>query len=292
MLFTLENSFLKISASTRGAELHNLFSKNTNTEFLWNGAEEHWKYHAPVLFPIVGKVKNNTYSAEGSQFQLPQHGLARISDFNLINQTDNSLLFELKYSEKTLKVYPYKFSFKIQYTLNENTIKVEYIVDNLDNKTIYFSVGAHPAFMCPLHQNETMNDYYFELNKAETTSTMLLNEEGYFSQNRESYLENDNIIPLSKEVFKNDALIFDDLKSNKISLKSNKHNKTLSMDFTGFPYLALWSKPTGAPFVCIEPWFGHSDYHDFTGSLKDKEGIQSLSEGNSFNAFYTISIID
>lgn len=292
MLYTLENSLLKITASHYGAELHSLFSKNSNTEFLWNGDEEHWKYHAPVLFPIVGKVRDNNYLVNGRNYTLPQHGLARISDFSLIEQTNNTLTFELKYSEETLKVYPYKFSFKIKYTLIDNSIKVEYIIDNLDNRTIYFSVGAHPAFMCPINSTETMDDYYFELNKSETSSTLLLNEEGYFSNKRSSYLNNSNIIKLSKDVFKNDALIFDDLNSTSISLKSYNHSKILSMDFTGFPYLALWSKPTGAPFVCIEPWFGHSDYYDFNGELKDKEGIQKLDLNSTFNASYTIKIED
>lgn len=292
MLYILENSLLKVTASNHGAELHSLFSKNSNTEFLWNGDENHWKYHAPVLFPIVGKVKNNNYLVDGEIYTLPQHGLARISDFSLIEQTNNTLTFELKYSNETLKVYPYKFSFKIKYILLNNSIKVEYIIDNLDNKTIYFSVGAHPAFMCPIDSDETMNDYYFELNKPETSSVILLNEEGYFSNNRQPYLNNSNIISLSKDVFKNDALIFDDLKSTSISLKSRNHSKVLSMDFTGFPYMGLWSKPTGAPFVCIEPWFGHSDYYDFTGELKDKEGIQKLDLNETFKAHYTLQISD
>lgn len=288
MLYTLENEILKITASTTGGELHNIINKKDNTEFLWNGNEEFWKYHAPILFPIVGKVNNGKYRVNGETFELPQHGLARTSEFTMIEKSYNNITFELKYSDESLKVYPYKFSLKITYTLVNNGIKVNYSVDNLDHNTIYFSIGAHPAFMCPIENNETMADYYFELNKKETSSIILLNEQGYLLSERQAYLNDSNIIPLSKEVFKNDALVFDDLKSTIISLKSKNHNKVLSMDFTGFPYMAIWSKPTGAPFVCIEPWYGHADFATFQGELKDKAGIEKLEVGKTFNCSYTI----
>lgn len=290
MIYTLENSNIKITASPFGGELHNLTSKIDGTEFLWNGNEEFWKYHAPILFPIVGKVKDNKYIVEENTYSLPQHGLARISEFNMIKKTDTSIIFSLPYSNKTLEVYPYKFELQIRYDLIENGVKVSYKVINKDSKEIFFSIGAHPAFMCPIMPEETMNDYYFEFNKKETSSLLTLNAEGYFSHERLPYLNNKNIINLSKEVFKNDALVFDNLNSNKISLKSKNHNKSLTMDFTGFPYMGLWSKPTGAPFVCIEPWFGHSDYEDFTGEFKEKEGIQSLNIDEEFNCSYTITI--
>lgn len=291
MIYTLENNFIKITASTIGGELHNILSKNNNTEFLWNGDEKYWKYHAPILFPIVGKVKDGRYFVNGKIYTLPQHGLARTKEFVMIEKTDNSIVFELTWSEETLKVYPYKFSLKITYTLLGNGIKTTYTVNNLDDKTIYFSIGAHPAFMCPMTDNETMEDYYLELNKKENSSLMCLDPTtGYFVNERKEYFHDNNIIPLSKELFANDALIFDDLKSNIVSLKSKNHNKVLSMDFTGFPYIAFWSKVTGAPFICIEPWYGHADYSDFNGELKDKPGIEKLEIGETFTSNYTVFI--
>lgn len=290
MIYTLENSTIKITTSPFGGELHNLTSKIDGTEFLWNGDNEYWKYHAPILFPIVGKVKNNTYRVEDENYSLPQHGLARVSEFNMIKKTDNSITFSLFYSDKTLEVYPYKFELQIRYDLIQNGVKINYKVINKDSKEIFFSIGAHPAFMCPIMPEEKMNDYYFEFNEKETSSLLTLNAEGYFSHKRVPYLNNENIIALSKEVFKNDALVFDNLKSNKIALKSKNNNKSLTMDFTGFPYIGLWSKPTGAPFVCIEPWFGHSDFEDFSEEFKEKEGIQSLNINEEFNCSYEITI--
>ncbi|MBM7833917.1 aldose 1-epimerase family protein [Clostridium sardiniense] len=290
MLYTLENESTKITASTYGGELHNLISKKNEIEFLWNGDPKHWKYHSPILFPIVGKVNNGEYRACGATYNLPQHGLARVSDFEMIDQTKDSITFELKYSNDTLKVYPYKFSLKIKYTLIESGVKVTYIVKNLDDKIIYFSIGAHPAFLCPIEENETMNDYYFEFNHKETADTMLLTKDGYFNHERKDYLDDENIIPLSKELFAGDALVFDNLKSNKISLKSKNHGKSLTMDFEGFPFMGLWSKAEGAPFVCIEPWYGHADYSDFTGELKDKAGIEKLDVNDTFQCSYTLTL--
>ena len=291
MKFILENRNIKITASTFGGELNSLISKKDNTEYLWNGDEKYWKYHSPILFPIVGKVLNNKYRAEGNEYELPQHGLARTREFTMIEKDDSHIVFELLWSEDTLKLYPYKFSLRLTYELLDNGIKVGYTVKNLDNKEIYFSIGGHPAFMCPLFNDEKFEDYYFEFNKKENTGVMELDaDKGYFTGKTKEFLNNSNIINLNLELFKYDALVFSNLTSNLITLKSNKNNKELTMDCTGFPYLALWTKPTGAPFICIEPWYGHADYHDFNGELKDKPGIEKLDINEEFNAEYKLFI--
>lgn len=291
MIYTLENQHLKISLSNHGGELHSIKGKKDNTEFLWSGDEAYWKYHAPILFPIVGKVFNGKYTVDGKTYELPQHGLARVRDFEMIEQTKNSISFELKYSEDTLKVYPFKFSLIIKYTLNDINLSIDYIVKNLDNKEMYFSIGAHPAFMCPI-ENDKFDDYYFEFNKKENASIMQLVGPGYFSKEEKPYLKDENIINLSTDLFKNDALVFKNLKSNKISLKSKNHKKYLEFDFGEFPYLGLWTKDTGAPFVCIEPWFGHADFDRFNGEFKDKAAIQSLMPNKEFHCNYNISFFE
>ena len=291
MIYTLENQHLKISLSNHGGELHSIKGKKDNTEFLWSGDEAYWKYHAPILFPIVGKVFNGKYTVEGTNYELPQHGLARVRDFEMIEETKNSISFELKYSEDTLKVYPFKFSLIIKYTLNDINLSIDYIVKNLDNKEMYFSIGAHPAFMCPI-ENDKFDDYYFEFNEKENASIMQLVGPGYFSKEEKPYLKDENIINLSTDLFKNDALVFKNLKSNKISLKSKNHKKYLEFDFGEFPYLGLWTKDTGAPFVCIEPWFGHADFDGFNEEFKDKAAIQSLMPNKEFHCNYNISFFE
>ncbi|MGG7144667.1 aldose 1-epimerase family protein [Clostridium nigeriense] len=291
MNYILENENIKISTNTFGAELTNLITKKDNIEFLWNGDEKYWKYHSPILFPIVGKVFNNKYRAENREYELPQHGLARTREFEMIEKDDNHIVFELLWSEDTLKVYPYKFSLRLSYELLENGVKVGYNVKNLDNKEIYFSIGGHPAFMCPLLNGEKFEDYYFQFNEKENIGTMELDANtGYFTGKTNEFFNNSNKINLNINLFKYDALAFNNLKSNLITLKSDKNNKELTMDFSGFPYLALWTKPTGAPFICIEPWYGHADYKDFNGEFKNKEGIEKLSISEEFNAEYKLFI--
>lgn len=291
MKYTLENKNVQIIASTFGGELNSLSSKKDNLEFLWNGDEAHWKYHSPILFPIIGKVKNGRYIAENKEYELPQHGLARTKEFKIIEKDENHVVFELLWSEETLKVYPYKFSLKLSYELLENGVKVGYSVNNLDNKDIYFSIGGHPAFMCPLFENENFEDYYFEFNKKENAKIMNLDSNtGYFSNTESEFLKDESIINLNLDLFKNDAIVFKNLKSNLITLKSNKNNRELSMDFTGFPYLAIWTKPAGAPFVCLEPWYGHADFDDFKGDITEKAAIEKLSIGSEFTASYNLYI--
>jgi len=292
MIYSLENLLIKITASTYGAELHSITGKREGTEYLWNGNPEYWKYHAPHLFPIVGKVVNCKFRVDEKTYEIPAHGLARISNFDFIAQTNESITFRLNYSEDTLKDYPYKFSLIITYTLEENVVKVTYNVINLDDKEIFFSIGAHPAFLCPIEKNEKLEDYYLKFNKKETSSTIEITKDTYLSHNKKDILSNTDILPLSKEIFKNGVLIFDDLKSDKITIKSKNHKKSLSVESKEFPYMGIWAPEAGAPFLCIEPWFGHADYEDFTGDFKDKEGSVSLLVGEEFNYSYKIYIIE
>lgn len=290
MIYSLENSTVKITASTHGGEMHSLTSKEQGTEYLWNGNPEYWKYHAPTLFPIIGKLMDSKYMVDGQVYELPAHGLARTSEFKLLAMSNEFIAFELKYSEDSLKVYPYKFSLQIAYTLQENSVKVTYTVVNLDDKDIHFSVGAHPAFMCPIEKDESLEDCYLEFNKNETISAMGVNKDVYLSRKPIEFFNNENILPLSKELFKNGLIMFNDLKSNKVTIKSRKNKKSLSVEFDEFPYLCLWAPETGAPFLCIEPWFGHPEYEDFNGEFKDREGTVSLRVGEKFSHSYKISI--
>lgn len=290
MIYSLENSKLKITASTHGAELHSITGKDENTEFLWNGNPEYWKYHAPHLFPIIGKLINSKYRVDGNVYELPSHGIARISEFEFLSQTEDSVTFELKYNDESLKIYPYKFSLQVKYTLEDNSVITEYKVINLDNKDICFSVGGHPAFMCPIDSNDSLEDCYLEFEKKENASAMLINKDVYISYDRKEYLNNTNILPLSKELFKNGLFIFDKLESDKISIKSKNNKKSLCVEFEGFPYIGMWSPEKGAPFMCIEPWFGHPDYEDFKGEFKDREGSVEVKSGESFTASYKFTI--
>lgn len=290
MVYSLENENLKIQVSSYGAELNSLFSKKANIEYLWNRDPAGWKYQTPILFPIVGKVKDSKYLVGDKVYELPQHGLARLSEFTLLQKSKNAIRFELMYSEDSLKVYPFKFKLDCEYILNDNEVEVKYRVSNIDNQKMYFSIGAHPAFMCPRKEGESIEDYYLEFNRKETAYIMLLTEDGYLSREKELYLNNSSIINLKSNTFENDALVFSNLNSDKVTLKSKKDSRLLSLSFNGFPYLGIWAPKNGASLICIEPWYGHADFYDFSGDISEKPGIIELDIDKTFDCSYKITI--
>ena len=289
MVAIIINEFLKLTVKSSGAEMISIKNTITSKEYLWQGNPAYWARRAPVLFPIVGKVNNNTYKVDGQSYELPQHGFARDMHFDLIDHVENSLTYVLKSNEETLKTYPYKFEFYIKYSLEDNRVIVNYEVKNVDERPIWFSLGAHPAFNCPMEKNEQFSDYYIEFEKPETVSTLLL-ENGLRNGQQAPLLIDQDTLPLDWGLFENDALILNDLKSRTVSLKSTKSKHSIKMDFTGFPYLGIWSKKGGAPFVCLEPWMGVADEAGYTGEFKDKTCIRPLSKGKTFTAEYTLEI--
>ena len=174
--------------------------------------------------------------------------------------------------------------------MENNTVNVTYTVENIDDKTIYFSIGSHPAFMCPINSSDRLNDCYIEFDTKENSKRVALNSQGYLTHIEKGCLENTSKLYLCKELFRDDALIFNDLKSNSMTIKSKNNSKTLQVDYTGFPWMGIWSPKDGAPFVCIEPWHGHADYEDFNGEFKEKEGVISLEEGKKFSCTFKITV--
>lgn len=292
MRYTLENDTIKITASTKGGELHSITGKKTSTEYLWNGNKNYWKYRAPILFPIVGKVIDDRYRTDGQSYELPPHGLARISTFALLEQTKSSLAFELKSSPESLKLYPYRFALRISYTLGDHAVTTTLQVINQDTKPILFSIGAHPAFLCPIDPADRLEDCYLEFSETETASILPLAATGFISRTPQPYLNHTKQLDLKKELFHNDALIFHKLSSKTVAIKSRNNTKALTVSIDEFPWLGLWAPKDGAPFLCIEPWQGHADFDGFTGEFRDKAGIVSLAEGQAFSRSYTIAITE
>lgn len=291
MITKLESELLEVSSVKNGAQLTSIKGKKDGIEYLWNANPKYWNRHAPILFPIVGKVKDNKYRIGEKEYTLGQHGFARDNEFQIVENSNNKIVYRLTSSEETLKNYPYNFLLDVEYFLSGNILKITYKVRNTDIKKIFFSIGAHPGFNCPLSASEIMEDYYLEFNETETAyrefldaGTGLLN--GVFGL----VLDQENILNLSEDLFKDDALIFKGLKSNEIALKSYKNNKKLTMNFEGFPYMGIWSKPGGAPFICIEPWLGHADSIDFNGDFREKPGIIGLETDKEFICTYSIAI--
>tara|TARA_R110000868_G_scaffold19310_9_gene83220 strand:+ start:4631 stop:5521 length:891 start_codon:yes stop_codon:yes gene_type:complete len=290
-MYTLENDTLKITVNQIGAELCEIKSVKHKTDFMWDANPAVWGSFAPNLFPIIGALKEDTYTFENQKYTLPKHGFVRSNDHvKLIEQTANSLTFGLSYSEDSLKIYPFKFQFAITYTLKDNCIDVLHTIKNVDDKALFFSVGGHPAFKCPVFKDENYEDYSLEFETIENSKNHLINmENGLISSKTKSLFNNSNTIHLNHELFNEDALVYKDLKSRKVTLKSAKKGPILSVNFPDFSYLGIWAKPNGN-YVCIEPWLGIADSETTNQNLKDKEGILKLDPNKTFKATYSIEI--
>ncbi|GAA4970780.1 aldose 1-epimerase family protein [Algibacter aquimarinus] len=290
-MFSIQNYKLKIAVQDIGAELCKITSVKHNTDFMWHADPNVWGSFAPNLFPIIGALKNDSYTFEGKTYTLPKHGFVRHNKaITLHKQTKNSLIFKLTSNTDTLNHYPFKFEFYISYTLNNNVLEVNHTIKNTDDKTMYFSVGGHPAFKCPVFENENYEDYVLEFENEENSKRHLINmENGLISSKTEEVFNNSNKIPLTHNLFNADALVFKDTKSRKITLKSTKKGDVITVHFKGFPYLGIWAKPNGN-FVCIEPWLGIADSETTNQKLEDKAGVLSLASNKTFEAAYSIEI--
>jgi len=288
-MITIQNQYLKVSIRQQGAELTSIYNKSDSTEHLWQGDPQIWPWHAPNLFPIVGAVLDDQIHVDGNAYHLTRHGFARESQFQLVESSDNHAKFSLPFSEKTLAVYPYKFEFQILYDLIDNALRICYKVINYDTKTIYFSVGGHPAFNVPFFAGEAYEDYYLEFEQAEKLEKHKLVGTGFFNGETQPVKTDGKKLGLYKELFADDALVFKNIKSREVHIKSTKHDKFLSVEYPHFNYLGIWAK-TGAPFVCIEPWLGCADTEGKVVDIKQKEAIQHVDKGHVFEAEYFITV--
>lgn len=287
-MHTLSNEILEIKIATRGAELQSIYNKQTGLEYMWHAGSE-WPKKSPVLFPVVGGLKNNSYTFNNTSYTLSRHGFAREMDFELINQTNNSLTFSLKENAATLLQYPFAFSFYVKYTLHSNNVNLSYIVENHTEEKLYFSVGAHPAFAVPLTAGTSYEDYFLEFETIDDTPVWPLSAEGLIERNSIPFIKDGRKLPLTKELFLKDALVFKNLLSKKISIKSDKTTHGITVSFDGFPYMGIWAAKN-ADFVCIEPWCGIADSVNTTGKLEDKEGINMLRKGESFERSFGVEV--
>ncbi|WP_066834744.1 aldose 1-epimerase family protein [Rufibacter ruber] len=287
----LENDLVRVGVKSHGAELCSLVKKDSHREYLWQADPEFWNRHSPILFPIVGRLPQNQFLHQGQTYSLPQHGFGRDNVFALVGQTENQLVYELKASEETLKVYPFRFTLRVVYMLQDQTLEVKWQVRHAGEGEMLFSIGAHPAFHVPITENGAFEDYYLEFSQPETLSRYLLEEgTGLLSGATEPVLDNMALLPLNYDHFEKDALVFKNFKSERVTLKCDQHPHFVQMDFAGFPFLGIWTKRRGAPFLCLEPWYGVAGSAGGPVELSEKEGMQSVGSGETFEAAYTITI--
>ena len=285
-MITLENDYIQVSLAAKGAELQRLFSKETQLEYLWNGDDQYWGKHSPVLFPIVGALKNDSFTYKGETFHLPRHGFARDQVFEAEKISASEAVFTLKETEESLKVYPFRFELKLKYKLIERKLNLTYEVVNTGKNELLFSLGAHPAFAVPNTPKTDYNDYYLAFN-ADKKLTFWKLDNGLIAKDTGNINLNGHKLNLKHELFYNDALVFKTLQSNCISLLNTKNDFGLHFHFEDFPFFGIWAA-TDAPFVCLEPWCGVADDVDHNQELAHKEGIIKLDAGQNWERFWEV----
>ena len=286
-VFELQNNLLSVKVKSFGAELCSVISKETSIEYIWQANENVWGRHAPNLFPIVGKLKDGEFQYQSKTYQLPQHGFARDHEFICVEQTDDYLLFELTASDKTLENYPFHFSFQVGYKLIDNKVVTNYYVFNPDNCDLYFSVGAHPAFNCPLQINELFEDYELAFKDKSSLRIHTLNDGLISSQTRDIDLVN-NKLTVSKQLFDNDALVFMNSQIDEVQLVSSKSKHGVSLMSKDWPFYGIWTKKNTEQFVCLEPWQGIADSDTSTGDITKKTGIIKLASEEKYHCSFDL----
>lgn len=289
----LKKNNIEIGINYHGAELKSL--KKNGTEYLWCGDPAFWNRSSPVLFPFVGGVKDGVYRHEGKEYRIGQHGFARDRDFELVSQTEDTVWFGLSDDEESRKIYPFGFCLGIGYQLLDDGVKVMWKVTNYGDSTMYYAIGAHPAFYCPVKEGEKQTDcsLLFETRDG-TAVTKLINrifgQGGTVTDRNETIETEEGYLPITDTLFDNDAKVLENGQVQRVSLVDGEKKAYLTVEFDS-PLVGIWSPPKKhAPFICIEPWYGRCDSESFAGELKDRDWEQSLEPGESFEVEYRIIV--
>ena len=281
----IKNERLSVGINTFGSELVYITAKDGN-EYLWNRDEKVWSLSSPILFPICGGLKNDTYTYMGKEYHLDKHGFAQVMEFNGEKISETKAEFVLRHNDETLKQFPFEFEFITVFELLGNKLKVTYITKNLSHKDMFFSVGAHEGYYCP----EGIEEYSVSFDENQTLDSYILNG-NLLENNKIRIIENSKSIPLKYEYFKVDALVFKNIRFNKVYLVHKNSKKRIALTFDKAKYFLLWTKPD-AKYICLEPWCGVQDIIDSDYEISKKEGIIKL-RGNGIHTFtHTIEIFD
>lgn len=291
--YQLKNERMTITVNKIGAELASV--KMDGREYMWNADPKYWNRSSPVLFPFVGGLKNKQYTYEGKSYPMGQHGFARDMEFDLVEETTQNLKFAVKSNEETLKRYPFDFMLTIDYILQDNHLEVLWNVTNPGKKEMFFSIGGHPAFMCPIEEQGVQTDYKIRFVKSGKSLTSFDSmgigaEDGLLSGKVNHFELTDGDLQITEHLFDGDALVLEKYQTDEIALIDPTGKAYLTARFTT-PLVGVWS-PVGknAPFICIEPWCGRCDRTDFQGDLPKREYGNKLNPGESFRSGFEIVV--
>ncbi|MBS6398108.1 MAG: aldose 1-epimerase family protein [Clostridiales bacterium] len=289
MIIKLSSENYQVAIDTLGAELKS-FTDPSGREFIWNADPAYWNGSSPLLFPTIGNVRNGRTIIEGISREMPQHGFCKSSQFSVSGQSENEVTFSLTDSDATHPIYPYAFKLCLTYRLCGNHLQMTCQVFNRDSRTMYYHIGAHPGFMCPLEEGEAFTDYILEFEKDEHLNATVYDLKNccFSSGTHRLYAEKGRTISLAPELFNDDAIFFEHTDSNVVRLLNPASGKGVAVDYTDFVSVAFWTPLGGAPFLCVEPWNGSAIYDDEDDIFTHKRNIQSLEPGA--DAVYELGI--
>lgn len=283
-MVTLKNSELTVKVNEMGAELRSIVYNDT--EYMWEGKPEIWSGTAPIMFPICGGLKDDKYLLSGKEYTLTKHGFAKLSLFEVESATDDCAVFLLRSSDETKSSYPFDFEFRVIYTLNGKSLKVDYKVDNKSADTMYFNVGAHEAYATP----EGIEDYDVLFDSEQTLSAQNLYG-NILAHTSYPIIKDSKVLPLYDKYFILDALPFKDISFKAATLRNRKTGRAIRIDFPDAPYFLLWHKH-GAGYMCLEPWNGIPDVPGSSYDITEKEGITALAANDTFTFTHTITVVE
>ena len=288
-LFQISNGSITIQADSLGAELKSLKEVASDREYMWNGDPAYWRRTSPVLFPLVGSLNGGIYRADGREYPMGQHGFARDTEFQLKSQLAHEIWFSLESNEETLAQYPYPFLLEIGYELDGMTVIVKWRVKNPSDRELPFSIGGHPAFLCPILEGTARSGYGIRMDAGESVTASCL-ENGLLGGRTKKYPLERGILRVTEHLFDDDALVVEHDQAHRVSLVTPKGTDYLTVAFDA-PLFGLWSPPhKNAPFICIEPWYGRCDRAGYAGDWKDREWARTLQAGETFAAEYKITV--
>lgn len=281
MRITIGNELVTVEVDTVGAELRRVYDRRHDDELLWPGDPAFWPGSAPVLFPIVGRLKGQTYTYQNHSYSMRTHGFARSLEFSVQRQLPDLLTLSLGDSPQTLAQYPFRFRLELTFRLEGAQVRVEYRVWNSGDEAMYFTLGSHPGVALPVQGAP----YRVAFSEIESLDLFRIRDE-VLTTSGKPFLQGGREIVLASELFVEDALIFKDIRSKTVRVCDRDGRRVVRIDTGGAPHLGIWTKP-GAPYICIEPWFSYDDPADVSGRLEEKPGILRLEAGAEFRTFYT-----
>ena len=289
-IYSLKSGDMSALIVSAGAELRSLKDCRTGQEYMWSAAPEIWKRTSPVLFPLVGNCKNKEVRYNGHVYSMPQHGFARDMEFEVISVAKDEIWFGLSSNQETLRKYPFLFRLEIGYKLEERRLRAIWRVINKGKETMYFSIGGHPAFVCPLKEGEKQSDYYIRFDADGEVTSRRIGGEGLATDTVVTYPLEDGYLRITEDLFDHDALVIENHQAQRVSLCTPDKTPYVTVSFSA-PLFGVWSVPgKAAPFVCIEPWYGRCDREDFNGTLQEREWSNALEASETFETSYMIEI--